>query len=152
MKAKLHQSNLQHGWLIDSGALWTICLHHSWFTQFSPLLKHTKVILSDDSAISARGTGCIKVWMFANGKWAKSILQDVLYVLDLYSNLLLVSHLTWCGTEVCFLSENCHMYNKHKSLVLEGRLCNDLYVIRMQINSPITAKLAILDMHLKDAS
>ena len=98
------------------------------------------------------GTGRVKVWMFTNGKWAKSVLQDDLYVLDLHGNLLLVSHLAWCGAEVYFLSENCHMYNKCKSLILKGRLRNDLYVMRMQIDSPIIAKLAILDTHLKDTS
>ena len=29
-KAELHQSNLQHGWLIDSGASRTMCSHRSW--------------------------------------------------------------------------------------------------------------------------
>jgi transposase InsO family protein len=129
-----------------------MCSHRSWFTQFSPLSKHTKVILSDDSAISTTGTGRIKVWMFANGKWVKSVLQDDLYVLDLHGNLLSVSHLAWHGAEVCFLGENCHVYDKCKSLVLEGRLRNNLYVMQMQIDSPVIAKLAILDTHLKDTS
>src|SRR6266851_929032 len=129
-----------------------MCLHRSWFTQFSPLSKHTKVILGDDSAIPAMGTGRVKVRMFAKGKWVKSVLQDILYVPDLYRNLLSVSHLAHCGAEVCFLGEDCHVYDKHKTLVLEGRLRNDLYVIHMQIDSPVTAKLAVLDMHSKDAS
>ncbi len=98
------------------------------------------------------GTGHIKVRMFARGKWVKSILQDVLYVSDLHGNLLSVSHLTHCGAEVRFLGEDCHMYNKRKTLVLEGRLRNDLYIMCMQINSPVTAKLTILDTHSKDAS
>jgi hypothetical protein len=46
---------------------------------------------------------------------------------------------------------NCHVYNKHKSLILKGSLCNDLYVMRMQVNSPMLAKLAIVDSDPKDA-
>ena len=57
------------------------------------------------------GTGCVKVQMFAKGKWVKSVLQDVLYIPDLHSNLLSISHLTQCGTKVHFLRENCHVYN-----------------------------------------
>jgi hypothetical protein len=55
-----------------------------------------------------------------------------------------------CGTEVHFLSKNCPVYNKHKSLILEGRLCNNLYVMCMQINGPITAKLAVINSDLRD--
>ncbi len=113
-KAKLCWSNLKYGWLIDSGMLQTMCLHQGWFTHFTLLSKHTKVILSDDSSIPAMGTGCVKVHMFTKEKWIKSILQDVLYILDLYGNLLSVSHLAWHGAKVCFLRENCHMYDWHK--------------------------------------
>jgi len=97
-----------------------MCSHRGWFTQFTPLSKHTKVILSDDSAIPATGTGRIKVRMYANGKWVKSVLQDVLYVPDLHGNLLSVSHLARRGAEVRFLGESCHVYNQWKSLILEG--------------------------------
>jgi hypothetical protein len=36
-RAELCQSNLQHGWLINSGASWTMCSHRSWFSHFIPL-------------------------------------------------------------------------------------------------------------------
>jgi hypothetical protein len=69
------------------------------------------VILGDDSAIPATDTGRIKVHMFTNGKWAKTVLQDMLYIPDLHSNLLSVSHLTHHGAEVQFVDEHCHVYN-----------------------------------------
>jgi hypothetical protein len=97
-----------------------MCSHCAWFTQFTPLSKHTKVILGDNSAIPTMGTGRVKVQMFAKGKWVKSVLQDILYILDLHSNLLSVSHLAWHGTEVHFLGENCHVYDCQKSIILEG--------------------------------
>jgi hypothetical protein len=49
--------------------------------------------------------------MFTNGKWAKTVLQDMLYVPDLHSNLLSVSHLTRHGAEVQFVNEHCHVYD-----------------------------------------
>jgi len=36
-----------------------------------------------------------------------SVLQDILYVPDLYGNLLSVLHLMHCSAKVCFLRENC---------------------------------------------
>ena len=90
--------------------------------------------------------------MYAKGKWSKSILQDVLYVLDLHRNLLSISHLACCGTEVCFVGEACHIYNKSKSLILKGNLCNDLYVMCMQVDGPIAAKVTVLNAHPEEAT
>jgi hypothetical protein len=90
--------------------------------------------------------------MFTNGKWARTVLQDVLYVLDLYGNLLSVSHLTHRGAEVCFIGEHCHVYDTRKSLILEGALRNDLYVMCIQVDGLLTAWLAVLDSQLSDAS
>ena len=67
-KAKLQESNLQHSWLIDLGMSRTMCSHQAWFTTFTPLSHHTKVILGDDSSTLATGTGHIHVRMFAEGK------------------------------------------------------------------------------------
>ncbi len=99
-KAELHQSNLQNSWLINSSASHTMCLHCSWFTSFSPLSNHTKVVLSDDSSIPAIGIGRLCVCMHTKGKWVTSILQDILYVPDLSTNLLSVSHLARRSAEV----------------------------------------------------
>jgi len=90
--------------------------------------------------------------MFANGRWINSVLQDILYVLDLYGNLLSISHLVQCGTEVCFLGEACQVYDQHKSLILEGGLRNNLYVMNMQVTDYITANVAQLSPHLMDAN
>jgi hypothetical protein len=129
-----------------------MCSHRAWFFHFTPLSQHTKVVLSNNSAIPAVGSGHLNVKMLANGKWINSILQDVLYMLDLYGNLLSISHLVWHGTEVHFLSEACQVYNQQKSLILEGGLRNNLYIMNMQITDYITANVAMLFPHLMDAN
>jgi hypothetical protein len=73
-KAEINCSNLQNGWLIDSGASRTMCSHRSWFTMYSPLSNQTKVILGDNSSIPAIGTGQVRVRMNAKGKWVTSVL------------------------------------------------------------------------------
>ena len=90
--------------------------------------------------------------MFANGRWINSILQDILYVPDLYRNLLSVSHLVQRGTKVCFLGEACQVYDQRKSLVLEGGLHNNLYIINMQVIDYVTANVAQLSPHLMDTN
>jgi hypothetical protein len=150
-KAKLHKSNLRHGWLIDSSALWTMCSHHTWFSNFTPLSQHTKVILGDNSTIPAVGSSHLNIKMLANGKWIDSILQDVLYMPDLHGNLLSVSHLVWCGTKVLFSGEACQVFDCRKSLILEGGLRNNLYIMNMHIADYVTANVTSLSPQLMDA-
>jgi hypothetical protein len=88
--------------------------------------------------------------MNAKGKWVTSILQDVLYVPDLSTNLLSVSHLTRHSAKVCFIGEACHIYDKGKSLVLEGKLRNDLYIMQMRPDGPITAKVVTVASNLEN--
>jgi hypothetical protein len=121
-----------------------MCSHRSWFTSFSNLSTHTKVVLGDNSSIPAIGTGRVRVCMKAKGKWTTSVLQDILYVLDLSTNLLSISYLAHCSAEVRFVGEACHIYAKNKSLILEGKLVNDLYIMHMQADGPIMAKMATL--------
>jgi hypothetical protein len=151
-KAELCRSNLQNSWLIDSSMSRTMCSHCSWFTSLSPLSNHCKVVLGDDSSIPATGTGRVCIRMHTKGRWITSVLQDVLYVPDLSANLLSVSHLAHCGTEVCFIGEACHVYDKTKSPILKGKLCNDLYIMQMHADSLVMAKMATLVLHLENAS
>ena len=67
-KAELCENNLQHGWLIDSSTLQTMCSYCTWFSNFTPLSWHTKVILGDNSTTPAVGSGCLNIKMLANGK------------------------------------------------------------------------------------
>ena len=129
-----------------------MCSHHSWFTSLSPLSNHCKVILGDYSSIPATGTGHVYVRMHARGRWITSVLQDVLYVPDLSANLLSISHLACRGTEVRFVGKACHIYNKTKSPILEGKLRNDLYIMQMHTDGLVMAKVATLASHLKNAS
>jgi hypothetical protein len=86
------------------------------------------------------------------GSDINSVLQDVLYVLDLHGNLLSVSHLARCSAEVHFLGEDCHVYNRRKSLILKGGLHNNLYVMKLQVSGPVTANIAMFDSHIMDIS
>jgi hypothetical protein len=90
--------------------------------------------------------------MHARGRWIMSILQDVLYVPDLSANLLSISHLACRGAEVHFISEACHVYDKTKSPILEGKLHNNLYIMQMHVDGPVTAKVATLASCPENAS
>jgi len=128
-----------------------MCSHHTWFSNFTPLSQHTKVILGDNSAILTMGSSCLNIKMLTNGKWIDSVFQDVLYMLDLYGNLLFISYLAWCSAEVLFSGKACQVFNHHKSLILEGGLHNNLYIMNMQVTDYVTTNMASLSSQLMDA-
>jgi hypothetical protein len=109
-------------------------------------------MLGDDSSIPAIGTDCVHVHMHVRGMWITSILQDVLYISDLSTNLLSVFHLACHSTKVCFIGEACYTYNKAKLLILEGKLRNDLYIMQMHVDGLVIAKIATLTLLLENAS
>jgi Pol polyprotein len=53
----LSAPNLQHQWLLDSGASCTMSSNCNWFHSFTPLPTPIQVILGDDSVINTTGTG-----------------------------------------------------------------------------------------------
>jgi len=71
---------------------------------------------------------------------------------DLYGNLLSISHFVWCGAEVHFLGEACQVFDQCKSLILEGGLYNNLYIMNMQVTNYVTANVAQLSPQLMDAN
>jgi len=85
--------------------------HHNWFFHYTPLSSLIPVVLGDDSSIIASGVGHIHVKMCANGTKHHSVLQDVLYVPGLQSNLLSVAQLVCYGAKVHFADRHCQLNN-----------------------------------------
>ncbi|KAF8487211.1 hypothetical protein DFH94DRAFT_704007, partial [Russula ochroleuca] len=69
--------------------------------------------------------------MRANGRWSNAVLQDVLFVPELNSNLLSVAHLTQRGADVRFTGEGCQLYTQAGKLTCSGQLQGKLYIMDM---------------------
>ena len=89
------------------------------------------VILGDNSTIQATGVSCISVHMHAKGKSLPAVLQDVLHMLELNSNLLSVSHFAKNGSKMRFVGEGCSILNQHNIVACKGDLCGNLYIMRI---------------------
>jgi hypothetical protein len=118
-------------WIVDSGASRSMSCNCKWFYSFTTLACPIRVTLGDNSAIPATGIGRIPVCMRANGCWSNAVLQDILFVPELNSNLLLVAHLTQCGTDVRFTGEGCQLYTQAGKLTCSGQLQGKLYIMDM---------------------
>jgi len=123
-----------------------MCAHRDWFHHYSPLSSPMDVVLGNDSAIQTTGVGRISVRMHAEGKSLPAVLQDILHVPELHSNLLSVSHFAKCGSEMCFVGEGCSILDQRKIVACEGDLRGNLYVMRIT-TLPISesAHIAVLD-------
>jgi hypothetical protein len=71
---------------------------------------------------------------------------------DLHGNLLSISHLVQRSANVLFSSKACHIFNHHKSPILKGGLCNNLYIMNMQVTDYVTVNMAKLSPQLMDAN
>lgn len=75
--------NSEDRWIMDSGASRIMSGRRDWFHHFSPLVSPINIVLGDESAIQATGVGHISVRMHAEGTSTPTVLQDVLFVLEL---------------------------------------------------------------------
>ena len=121
--------NLKARLIINSGTSHNMCAHRDWFHHYSPLHSPMDIVLGDDSAIQATGASRIPILMHAKGKSLPAVLQDVLHVPELHSNLLLVLHFAKHGSKIWFVGKGCSILDWRKTVACEGNLHGNLYVI-----------------------
>jgi gag-pre-integrase-like protein/Pol polyprotein len=92
--------------------------------------------------INATGTGQIHVHLKANRHWHAVILQDVLFVPELYGNLLSVTHLTCCGTHILFSGKACHINDLWGNCTCDDHLHGNLYLMEIWMIVPESANMA----------
>jgi hypothetical protein len=129
-------------WIVDSGASRSMSCNCEWFYSFTTLARPIRVTLGDNSAIPATGVGRIPVRMRANSRWSNAVLQDVLFIPELNSNLLSVAHLTQRGADVRFTGEGCQLYTQAGKLTCSGQLQGKLYIMDMRTVVSETARIA----------
>ena len=136
--------DLTNKWIIDSGASRTMCLNREWFHSFTPFAKPSQITLGDSSLIPAFGTGVIHIQVHNGSKWTKVALHNVLYVPDLYGNLLSVPQITDRGAEVRFLPQSCSIYSDSGKLVGVGTKHGRLFTITAHVVHPHSVRVVML--------
>jgi reverse transcriptase-like protein/Pol polyprotein/gag-pre-integrase-like protein/integrase-like protein len=138
----LPASNLQHKWIMDSGASHTMSSNCHWFHIFTHLSTPITISLGGNSTIHATGIGHIHVCIKANQEWHCAILQDVLFVPDLHGNLLSVTHVTRHGANIQFIGQACHILDQQGNLTCEGHLQGNLYLMDIHTTVSESAQIA----------
>jgi hypothetical protein len=128
-----HAAVARHGpaqiseWVVDSGASSHICAHREWFSFFTPLNPPRPIYLGDKRILNAIGQGQIHVIIHNNFGERHAILKEVLYCPQIGTNLLSVTHLTKCGSNIHFANNKCQIYNPNNDLIGMAFSSNGLY-------------------------
>src|SRR5258705_9774256 len=86
--------------------------HCDWFLAYRPLENPIKVWLGDNSYILGQGVGRISLQTPVDGTKQHVILEDVLYIPELYGNLLSVSAFAKRGARIHFFDSKCEVVTK----------------------------------------
>lgn len=84
--------------------------------------------------------------MKAKGQWNCAILEDVLYVPELHGNILSVPQLARHGADVRFAKGGCQVYDPQGTLVREGSLHENLYLMPIRVVTAESACVAIIQV------
>ncbi|KAF9801897.1 hypothetical protein IEO21_10012 [Rhodonia placenta] len=91
-KELLCNDALLHCWIIDSSASSHMSSHHEWFLHYRPLAALKQVYLGNEHHVLAQGIGQVIISAsLEDSSINTGIIQNVLYIPDLNSNLLSVA-------------------------------------------------------------
>lgn len=118
---------LADSWFIDSGASAHMCGNKESFSEID-LNHNSRVVVGNGERIEAKGKGKVRIFIDTNKGKREVELQDVLWVPELYDNLISVSKLTKGNKSVEFVDNRCYL--KDGSLRLQiGTKDGGLYKI-----------------------
>ena len=138
-------------WIVDSGATCHMCADKTQFITLEELKKPLKVTLGDGFALQATGRGTVFLNIkFAEKKFNKCKLRDVLYVPDLSCNLLSVSQVTTSGKVVKFTDADSQILDENEKLVAKASRVGALYYLNCQSSHQQTCAAKAEDQNTKE--
>ena len=119
-------------WVLDSGAsMHMCCSSHHMINMRKP--KITEVTAANKAKLSVQAEGDIMLSQHDLGENHKVLLQDVLHLPNITTNLFSVSAVTKKGFRVIFAGPKCFVQNSKGTTVLEGKLSgNNVYKLNLQ--------------------
>ena len=88
--------------IIDSGVIFYMVPHCSWFHSYTPLSTPHTVTLGNDSTAHAIGTDRVVMWSVVNRKTYDITLNNVFLILEFYLSLISVHNLSSVGLSTIF--------------------------------------------------
>lgn len=113
-------------WYVDSGASHHMTSNFDWLTNVKKSYIR-EITVADDTKVSVRGSGNLKLESYCQGKSQIIDVNDVLCVPHLTTNLLSVSQIIKHGNKVIFGKDGCSIYDANKNLLATASLIHNVY-------------------------
>lgn len=126
-------------WIIDSGASQHMTNRNDWMKNGREV--NDNVTIANDSKLCVKRIGNVELKLEIDNGCVSLKIHDVLYVPELFTNLLSVSRLAKNGLTVIFDESGCKIYDKQKKLIGKGVLINDIFKLDQWVE-PIAGKAA----------
>lgn len=129
-------STKHNEWIVDSGASTHMCSESQYMTNMG-VSNIKSVTAANRSKVPVFGEGEILLQYNGLTNKKKILLQNVLHVPNITSNLISVSAITKKGGKVVFYGLKCSVYNDKGVLILEGELSNNnIYIVKLEPGIP----------------
>lgn len=118
-------------WYVDSGASSHLTTNKHWIVKACYSGFTNEIIVADQNKLPVLCSGNIKITTSTEKCDFEVIVENVLCVPDLSTNLLSVSQLIRQGNRVSFTCDGCKIFNKMNTLVATASLINGVYKLNM---------------------
>lgn len=136
-------------WIVDSGSTEHMCKDRALFTSFSNI-SPKPVIVGNGAVIDAIGCGKMAVQVSNGSEWIETIIDNVLYVPELKTNLFSVNRATDKGYVIVTNDSSCQFFKSNELCAIAKRIGNSYYLdLRYKSNCEIasTAKCVPEDLN-----
>lgn len=121
----------KNDWYIDSGASGHLTANEHWITNVSNNHTVQEIIVANKEKVSVKCSGDVRLTTLTDNCEYDVVVEGVLCVPSLTTNLISVSQLIAKGNKVLFKDDGCQIFNKCNELVATACLLNGVYKLRI---------------------
>lgn len=121
----------KNDWYIDSGASAHLTANEHWVKNVSNEHSVKEIVVANKEKVPVKCSGDVKITTLTDNCEYDVVVEGVLCVPSLTTNLISVSQLIAKGNRVLFTNDGCQIFNKLNVLVATACLMNGVYKLRM---------------------
>ncbi|KAI8424616.1 hypothetical protein MSG28_003049 [Choristoneura fumiferana] len=127
----------KNDWYVDSGASAHLTANESWIKNgsYEPAIR--EIVVANKESVPVLCSGDVQIATIGSDSEYDIVVQNVLCVPNITTNLLSVSQLINKGNKVEFNDESCKIFNKKGDLVATASLMNGVYKLNMPENTTV---------------
>lgn len=123
-------TELRHGWVIDSGSTMHICNDKSFFFQLN-MKRKGSISVANGNSVKIHGKGSVRLTLKRGNSKHTVEIHDVAYAPDVKENLLSVREIVRLGYNIEFSEDKCYISNNNEYKNIIGRFTDGQYYLTL---------------------